>query len=273
MWDLLKRYRSAFIIGLVFLAALIFYSLNLKNKERLTPFERTVLTVTAPVVGVVAQINKGVADVWNEYMDLVGVRQENRQLRETIKTLNTRLMQSQEAVFASDRLQKLLNLKTGQPDALLAAHVIGEDSSPWFRTILIDRGSVDGLQEGMPVVAASGVVGQLIKVAAGSSRVLLLTDHASSIAGIVQRSRARGVVKGKGDGRCSMEFAMREEDVKVGDIVVSSGIGHIFPKGLPVGEVTMVRKGEYGIFQTIELRPFTNTSRLEEVLVLARRND
>jgi len=272
MLDLLKRYRIALLLGLVFLAALIFYSLNLKNKERLTPFERSVLTVTAPFVGVVAQINRGIADVWNDYVDLVGVRKENRQLRETIKALNNRLIQNQEAVLASDRLQKLLNLKAGQQDAILAAHVIGEDSSPWFRTILIDRGAVDGLQEGMPVVAASGIVGQLIKVAAGSSRVLLLTDHASSIAGIVQRSRARGVVKGKGDGRCSMEFAMREEDIKVGDVIVSSGIGQIFPKGLPVGEVTMVRKGEYGIFQTIELRPFVNTSRLEEVLVLVKRD-
>lgn len=272
MWEQFKKYRIVVLIGFIFLAALIFYSLNLKNKERANPFERAVLTITAPVIGVVDHVNRGIMTIWNDYIDLVGVRQENLQLRETVKRLNTRLIRDQEAVLANDRLQKLLNLKAGQPNVILAAHVVGEDSSPWFRTILIDRGSVDGLQEGMPVIAANGVVGQLIKVAAGSSRVLLVTDHASSIAGITQRSRGRGVVKGKGDGRCSMEFAMRDDDIKVGDVIVTSGVGQIFPKGLPVGEVTMVRKGEYGIFQTIELRPFVNTSRLEEVLILVKQD-
>ncbi len=146
--------------------------------------------------------------------------------------------------------------------------MIGEDGSPWFKTILIDRGTADGLREGMPVVASDGVVGQLVKVTAGSSRVLLLTDHASGIAGIVERSRARGVVKGKGGGRCSLDFTLHEEDVKVGDTIIASGIGGVFPKGLPIGEVTMVKKGEYGIFQTVELRPRVNISRLEEVLVI-----
>jgi rod shape-determining protein MreC len=150
----------------------------------------------------------------------------------------------------------------------VAASVIGEDNAPWFRTVVIDRGEVDGLKEGMPVVTASGVVGQLVKVSMSSSRVLLLTDHASAIAAMVQRSRARGVVKGKGGNLCSLEFAVRDEDVKVGDMVTTSGIGRTFPKGLPIGEITMVRKGEYGMFQIIEIRPAVNISRLEEVLVL-----
>jgi len=101
--------------------------------------------------------------------------------------------------------------------------------------------------------------------------VLLLTDHASGIASVVQRSRARGVVKGKGGGLCSLEFSLRDEDVKVGDVVVTSGIGGIFPKGLVIGEVTMVRKGEYGIFQTISVRPAVNMAKLEEVLVLLQK--
>jgi rod shape-determining protein MreC len=120
----------------------------------------------------------------------------------------------------------------------------------------------------MPVLAAAGVVGQTIKVTANTSRVLLLTDHASGIAAMIQRSRARGVVKGRGDSLCSLEFSMRGEDVQVGDQVVSSGIGGVFSKGLPVGEVTMVKKGEYGIFQTIAIRPFVQMEHLEEVLVV-----
>jgi rod shape-determining protein MreC len=122
----------------------------------------------------------------------------------------------------------------------------------------------------MAVVAADGVVGQIIKVTNSTSRVLLVTDHASGIAATIQRSRARGVVKGKGDGLCSLEFTTREEDVKVGDAVVSSGIGGVFLKGLPIGEVTMVKRGEYGIFQTVTIRSAVNMEHLEEVLVVLR---
>jgi rod shape-determining protein MreC len=152
----------------------------------------------------------------------------------------------------------------------VAANVIGEESAPWYRSIIIDRGSVDGLSEGMPVVATSGVVGRVIKVAPSSARVLLLTDHASSIAAIIQRSRARGVLKGKGGNACSLEFAIREDDVKVGDLVTASGIGGIFQKGTVLGEVTMVKKGEFGMFQTIDVKPAVNVSHLEEVLVLLK---
>jgi rod shape-determining protein MreC len=155
----------------------------------------------------------------------------------------------------------------------MAASVIGEDGAPWFKTIIIDRGEVDGLREGMAVLTSEGVVGQLLKVAARSSRVMLLTDNASAIASVVQRSRARGVVKGKGGGQCVLDFAVHDEDVKVGDMVVTSGIGDVFPKGMPVGEVTMVKKGDFGIFQSIEVRPAVNITRLEEVLVLLQNND
>jgi rod shape-determining protein MreC len=123
----------------------------------------------------------------------------------------------------------------------------------------------------MPVLSAEGVVGQLIKVADRSSRVLLVTDNASAVAAVVQRSRARGVVRGAGRGRLTLEFSIREDDIKVGDQVVTSGIGGTFPKGLPIGEVTMVKKGEYGIFQIVEIRPAVMISRLEEVLVLLNK--
>jgi rod shape-determining protein MreC len=216
-------------------------------------------------------VNGVVADTWSDYVDLLEVRKENKQLRESVKILNSRVSESREAVIANERLKRLLDLKNSMQAPSLAAAVIGEDGAPWFKTIIIDRGEADGLREGMPVIATEGVVGQLVKVAAKSSRVLLLTDHASGIAGVVQRSRARGVVKGKGGGRCALEFALREDDVMVGDPVISSGVGGIFPKGLPIGEITMVKKGEHGIFQTVEVRPAVNVTRLEEVLVLLQQ--
>jgi rod shape-determining protein MreC len=270
MLELIRKYKAYLAVGAILLAAFIFYSLNLKDKENDHFFERWILNLMAPVSGAGARVNNGVANIWYDYLDLVGVRKENKQLRENIKILNSRIIESRETVLANERLKKLLDLKNSLQVPSLAASVIGEDGTPWFKTIMIDRGEADGLREGMPVIAANGVVGQLVKVAARSSRVLLITDHASGVAGIVQRSRARGVVKGKGGGRCSLDFSLSEEDVKVGDTVVTSGIGMIFPKGLSIGEVTMVKKGEYGIFQSVDVRPTVNLERLEEVLVLVQ---
>ena len=268
MWEQFRKYRKHLTVAVILLTAFIFYSWNLRNKEHANLFERSVLNISSPVISLVAKINNGVSALCNDYLNLVGVRKENRLLRESIKELNAKVIESREALLANERLKRLLEMKNSLKIPSLTATVIGEDASPWFKTILIDRGSSDGLKEGMPIVASDGIIGQLVKVAAKSSRVLLITDHASGVAGVIQRSRARGVVKGKGDGTCILEFSLSAEDVTVGDAVLTSGIGGIFPKGLKIGEVSMVKKGEYGIFQTVEVRPSVNLARLEEVLVL-----
>ena len=271
MRQLLIRHKRFLITALFLLAAFLTYALNLRNKEHANPLERGVMSVTAPLAEALALANSFSGHLWSDYVDLLEVRRENIALRRSVKQLNERIVAGNEALVANARMKALLDLKVALQAPSLAVSVIGEDSSAWFKTLVVDRGSADGLSEGMPVVAAGGVVGRLVKVAPQSSRVLLLTDHASAIAALVQRSRARGVVRGAGGGRCSLEFTVRDEDVKVGDTVISSGIGGVFPKGLPIGEVTMVKKGEYGVFQTIEVRPTVNLGKLEEMLVLVRQ--
>lgn len=206
MLELIRKYRVYIVAGVALLAALTFYSLNLRQKEQANLFERVVIDLFAPVYNLGSRVSTFVGSVWGDYIDLVDVRRENKALRESVKILNGRIMENREAIHENGRLRQLLGLKgtVGLPS--VAAQVIGEDNSPWFKTLVINRGAVDGLAEGMPVVAASGVVGQLVKVAAGSSRVLLLTDHASGIAAVVQRSRARGVVKGQGEGSAASSF-------------------------------------------------------------------
>jgi len=268
MWELLKKKRIVVVAGVAFTAALLVYSYSLKQREHANGFEKLLLTVSSPLMGILSDSNRYFLSFWDDYITIVSAGKENRALRESVKQLNVRVIEAQDAVLENERLKKLLGLKGTLQAPTVAATVIGEESAPWFRSIVIDRGSVDGLSEGMPVLATSGVVGRLVKVAASSSRVLLLTDYASSISAMIQRSRARGVLKGKGGGMCSLEFTVREDDVKVGDIVTTSGIGGVFQKGRVLGEVTMVKKGEYGMFQTIDVRPAVNTYNIEEVLVL-----
>lgn len=270
MFDLLRKYALSLVIGIGLLMALIIYSLNLPRANEANWFERSVGSALAPVLGPVSRLGALPDRMWRDYLNLVQVRRENVQLREDIKMLNQSLAAAGEALHENERLKRLLEMRKTVREPTVAAAVIGEDVTPWFRTLTIDQGSSSGIQDGMPVLAAGGVVGQTIKVTPNSSRVLLLTDHASGIAALIQRSRARGVVKGKGDSVCSLEFTMRDEDVAAGDLVVTSGVGGVFAKGLPIGTVTMVKKGQYGIFQSVTIKPAVSTAHLEEVLVVLR---
>jgi rod shape-determining protein MreC len=268
MLDFLRKNLLLILVGAGLLIALIIFSLNLPRARQANLLERSVNSSLAPMQGQASRSSGFFVRLWRDYIALVDMKQENNRLKKEIKQLNSSLISAGEALRENERLARLLDLRKTVREATVAAMVIGEDVTPWFRSLTIDRGSESGIREGMPVLAADGVVGQTIKVTANSSRVLLLTDHASGIAAMIQRSRARGVVKGRGDNLCSLEFAMRGEDVQVGDQVVSSGIGGVFAKGLPVGEITMVKKGEYGIFQTVTIRPAVRITHLEDVLVV-----
>lgn len=268
--DFLKKYLYPLLTGIGILAALLFFSLNVPHNREANLLERSLLSGFSTLMQPVSRISSFVEDIWDSYIRLVDTNHENKRLQEDIRNLNIRVLEGQEAILANKRLERLLDMKDIVREPTVAAIVIGEDATSWFRTLVINRGSTSGIREGMAVISADGVVGQTTKVSQSSSRVLLLTDHASGIAATIQRSRARGVVKGKGEMLCALEFTTREEDVKVGDTVITSGIGGIFTKGLPIGEVTMVKRGEYGIFQTISIRPAVNIPHLEEVLVVQR---
>ncbi|MDD2500705.1 MAG: rod shape-determining protein MreC [Geobacter sp.] len=270
MFDFFRKYSLPIIVLVGLLVALITYSLNVSHSQKANMLERGVNGSLAPMQQQATRSGGFLGRIWHDYIALVDLKQENSRLMGDVKQLNSALAAAGEALRENERLVRLLDLRKTVKEPTVAATVIGEDVTPWFRSLTIDRGSESGIREGMPVLAADGIVGQTVKVTPNSSRVLLLTDHASGVAAMIQRSRARGVVKGRGDNLCSLEFAMRGEDVQVGDQVVSSGIGGIFAKGLPIGEVTMVKKGEYGIFQTVTIRPAVSTAHLEEVLVVVR---
>jgi rod shape-determining protein MreC len=266
--DFLKKYMYPLLTGIGILAALLVFSLNVPRNREANVLERSVLSALSPLLQPVFRISRIVEDMWDGYVQLVDTHRENSRLREDIRGLNLRVLEGNEALLANQRLELLLAMKKNVKAPTIAATVIGEDVTSWFRTLVISRGSSSGIREGMAVISADGVVGQTVKVSSSTSRVLLLTDHASGISATIQRSRARGVVKGKEEMLCTLEFTTREEDVKVGDMVITSGIGGLFPKGLPIGEVTMVKRGEYGIFQTVSIRPAVNLPHLEEVLVV-----
>jgi rod shape-determining protein MreC len=139
-----------------------------------------------------------------------------------------------------------------------------------FKTILINRGTKDGVSIDCPVVAAEGIAGRVIEVSWNVSKVLLLVDYNSNIDALIQRSRVQGILQGTREGECDLKYVQRSEEVKVGDVVVSSGLAGIFPKGLLLGRVRNVQKEKSGLFQRIEVSTEVDVTKLEEMLVILK---
>ena len=269
MFELFRRYRRQILICVLILTALLFYSANLRRGGASTIFERAILQVTTPLHSALDVVWKGAADVWTHYLWLIDTGYKNDQLVAENRQIKAELMQVQEIRLANERLRKLLDFKAGVNLVTLPAQVISEDASSWFRTVVIDKGADDGVREGMPVVVAEGVVGRTIRVAAQQSRVLLITDASSAIASLVQKNRTRGICRGQG-ANLTLDFALRLEEITEGDLIVTSGIGGVFPKGLTIGHVEQVSVVAYGLFQPVSVKPTVDFSRLEEVLVLLK---
>lgn len=269
MWEWWRKNRPLLLCGVLILAALLWYSVSLRQQEQTSFMESLVLRATGPVQAGLDRAIKGVSDLWGHYLYLVDAAEENQHLTEQNRVLRAALTQSEEIRLENARLRLLLDFKEDLKTSTLPARVIAEDASSWFRTVMIDKGDADGVTEGLPVVVAEGVVGRVVRSSPHFSRVLLITDASSAVASLLQDNRARGVCRGQGE-KLVFDFVLRQEEVNVGDRVVTSGMGGVFPKGLVVGSVESVDRREFGLFQSIEVAPAVDFSHLEEVLVLVR---
>lgn len=200
--------------------------------------------------------------------DLGVSRSQLEELRSQNQSLRTRVAELEEARLENERLRELVKLTQPRDLESIAARVIGRPANAWEGVITIDRGTSDGLAVGMPVIGPQGLLGQIVEVAAGSARVRLITDQRSGVAAMIQRSRARGVVKGSIDGQLSFDFVSVDTSVSAGDTVITSGIGGVYPKGIVVGEVAEVGTSVGGLSQKIRVQPQGDLGALEEVLVL-----
>jgi rod shape-determining protein MreC len=260
--------RKFIIPILIFLLALSLISANLHSRDNMSFFESLVVGITAPVQKVVWGVIDGIGSIWRGYFYLVGLEKENQILKKELQELRLQMNRYREADLANQRLRALLNFKKSIATPLLPAQLVAFDPSGWFQTILIDKGRNDGVVKDMAVVSAEGLVGRVIGASNHHAKVLLILDGNSAVDAFIQRSRARGVLVGLGRELCILKYVQRNEDVQVGDKVISSGMGGVFPKGLLVGTVQEVVRGSSGLFQRVEVEPAVNFSRLEEVMVV-----
>ncbi|MFH0725627.1 MAG: rod shape-determining protein MreC [Pseudomonadota bacterium] len=262
--------KTLTIVGLIVLlaASIMVLSLPVRPTEASRHSNGIGMTVLGPFQKALTGSIRFVQSVWSHYFNLVAAARENEKLRKALSLAIEEKNQYQEVALSNERYRRLLELKTSLPHQMLVAEVIGKDPSPWFKTIIIDKGSNNGVAAAMPVVISEGIVGQVVEAAGGYAKVLLLVDQNSAVDALVQRTRARGIVKGGLSGKCTLDYVLRKDEIGLGDIVISSGVDGVFPKGLRVGEVSEIVKRNAGTFLDVTITPYVDFEKIEEVLVI-----
>ncbi len=265
---LLRKYTIPTILLLLLFSALVLISLRARERKEVIFFDGLFIEVCSPFQKASTFVIKKIQGVWEGYLFLVHLRRENEELKKRMADLQRENAQMREMVLAHERLRRLLQFQETLSSSSIAAEVVGRDPSSWYKSLTINKGEKDGVRKGMAVICPEGVIGQVIKTAPSYSVVLLITDYNSAIDAIVQRTRAKAIVEGKGENRCQLKYLLRSEDVVEGDRLITSGLTGTFPKGLMIGEIKKVDKKGRGIFQEAELVTSVDFTRLEEVLVI-----
>ncbi len=258
-----------FIIGSV----LFLLSSNSDLGPTWNPAEQFVIEITAPFQKLIKQTTKSTEELWLNYFRLVDVHHENTQLKNEIRVLKMANSRYRELLATQESLEELLQFKQTINRPVLAAQVIGLDPTGWFKSVIIDKGKWAGLRIDMPVVNAFGVVGRVVSVSSNYAKVLLIIDQNSAVDCLVQRSRDRGMLKGLMSEICKLDYVAKSNDITMGDIVVTSGLGGVFPKGLPVGRILDVKEISGELFKDIKIRTAVDFSKLEEVLVILEESE
>lgn len=208
---------------------------------------------------------------WRRYGVVLGVGEENARLRHELARLAEENLQLREALVASGRLERIAEMRDDFEVPMLPSELVGSDVSPWFRSVLLDRGRSDGVRSGMPVVSEDGLVGLVVATSQHAAKAMLLLDRQTAIDGTIQRSRARGIVRGRGEEILEFEFVARGGDVRVGDVVITSGLDGLHPKGLRIGTIVAVEEGGTKLLHTASVEPAVDFGRLEQAFVMLRR--
>ena len=262
------RYRTPLLLVLTLLLVFTALSLSLKRSPALRKVQGLVISMTAPGLEGLEYLGRSAKQLWQGYFYLVGVRRQNAELQRRLEEYKQREVGFQEAQQALTRLEGLLDLKRQVALPVIGARIIAYDPTLWSRSAILNQGKAQGVKDGLPVLAPQGIVGRIVGVYPEYSKVMLIVDRKSSADAMVQRTRVRGMLKGKGGNRCSLEFVPKSADVQVGDLVLASGLVGLYPKGLVFGKVTAANKKNPGVFQEIEVTPNVDLSTLEEVLVV-----
>ncbi|HEV2281065.1 MAG TPA: rod shape-determining protein MreC [bacterium] len=262
--------RRLLVWSLLCVIALVILTAQMRSPDgrRIGWIGTAVEAVLAPPATVLARVSGVFADAWGFISEIGTLRMENQRLTVEVARLREENARLRPDARENARLRALLGFKQQLPYRSLAARIVGRDPSQWFSTVLVDRGASEGVARDDPVITSDGVVGHVVETQGSWARVLLVADPRSAVSVVLDRSREVGVVLGKGQTLLKVTYLSRDADVRPGDLVLTSGLGPIYPRGLPVGSVVSVSRTT--MFQEAVVRPTSDLGHLEDVLIVLR---
>lgn len=267
MTDFLKN-KLKLVLAVAILAILLLLVATRNERVRVTVAEGLMSDALGPFQSLASGILQGTRRFTGSIVELRNLRQENQRLKAELESRYGLEASLAEVRIENDQLKGQLGLVRAKAFAYLTAKVIGRSPDNWFSTVILDRGSSNGVTRDLPVVTERGLVGRVSKVTARTATVMLLQDRDSGVGAIVQSSRDAGVVLGKNNDALRLQFFSRDARVGLDDQVLTSGLGGVYPKGIPIGRVTAVDREEYGLLKVAQVQPHVDFSRLEWVLIV-----
>jgi rod shape-determining protein MreC len=268
----LRRYRDIVLVVLLLAVPFFFLRASIRRPEEMNAVDRTVMRVAAPLQYFAAAAARGISGIIGDYVYLVDVKADNNKLAYENARLRSKVREFTAVQVENRRLLRLLGLRETISDEVASAAVIGKNTTEYFRVaeLTLDAPGV-AVRSNMPVVSLDGAVGTVMRVAGDRIDVQLTVDSGFGVDVVVERTGARGFVRGVGDPAryaVRVEYVQRADQVDVGDLLVTSGVGCRFPKGIAVARVVRVTKRDFGIYQEVDAEPTVDFSRLEEVLII-----
>lgn len=224
-----------------------------------------------PALKLISKPTQLIRYIFDSYINLVGVKKENFELQKKLESLQLDNQRLAELDKENKRLKSILHLMEQHPNTMMAARVTGEDLKNWFKCIIIDKGRDHGVNEKMPVVTPKGVVGQAVEVNKWHSKVMIINDTNSSVDVYVDGKNSRGILEGTGQTTLKLKYVLKNDEIAIGDKLITSGKDFIYPKGIPAGIIITINRNKAGIFADIDVMPFNNYKRLEEVLIVKKK--
>jgi rod shape-determining protein MreC len=261
------RQRSGYLFLAVTLGQILLISAQVNSKSGVPVIESVTFGIFSEVQRGLSGGFLGIRRAWSGYVGLRHLKAENDVLKRDLAAAQIAVQEQRALADRTRGLEKLLDLREQTRLSTVAAEIIGAAATPDFRTLTIDKGTRDGIKADMSVIAPAGIVGRLVVPSLRSAKVQLLIDRNAAAGAIIERTRAQGVVVGSGDDRLRLEYMSEVFDVVVGDVVVTSGIDGIYPKGFVIGQIESVERAG-SAYKNISIKPAVDFSALEEVLVV-----
>lgn len=254
--------------ALVLLVSLIVFSQTKDVIKTGTPFEQLLINFFAPIQGGIMYAHNQATSLFNNYLANINASKDNKILLKKVSFLEEKIFVYSEVARENERLKSLLQFEEGMAIKSILAQVVGWDTSSDFKSLRINRGAKDGLRLQSTVVTSEGVVGYVYRMTDHFSDVLTILNPKNRIDGIIERIRSHGIVEGFSGQKCIMKYVNQADPLILNDIVFTSGLGNIYPKGLKIGVISKIKRENYETMQYVEIAPAVNFSRLEEVIVL-----